>query len=330
MQIYKIGLSLQIVKFTARIFCCLAALGAAACNDGAFIEEFLPEAPSVTLDAQDSRFTVEFEAGNWNIDYATGSAAILSGTAFDAEGNELGSARGFEGLGKLVYETDSYSFDIVRRAPDRLEIVLVENLEDEAVKIEITVGNEIETEKIRAMLQPTPKYEIDRVEFDWQNFQVYDERLMLVDSFTVDNSGSGSAATVSVTPFRDAAREIVFTDKSGSSEYDFKLWFGEPLPKVRIPDVSDGKPVPQGPEVEFGSGPQKLGCGLDPGHIETVEIGAGLVREVHVYLITEEYRVPYTIHATNPFNGRVKTSSGTLSSTRPYDCFVIALEKTGQ
>ena len=139
------------MKFPARIFCCLAALGAAACNDGAFIEEFLPEAPSVTLDAQDSRFTVEFEAGNWNIDYASGSAAILSGTAFDAEGNELGFTRSLEGLGKLVYETESYSFDIVRRAPDRLEIVLVENLGDEAVKIEITVGNEIETEKIRAM-----------------------------------------------------------------------------------------------------------------------------------------------------------------------------------
>ena len=264
MQIYKIGLSLQIVKFTARIFCCLAALGAAACNDGAFIEEFLPEAPSVTLDAQDSRYTVEFEAGNWNIDYASGSAAILSGTAFDAEGNELGSARGFEGLGKLVYETDSYSFDIVRRAPDRLEIVLVENLEDEAVKIEITVGNEIETEKIRAMLQPTPKYEVDRVEFDWQNFQVYDERLMLVDSFTVDNSGSGSAATVSVTPFRDAAREIVFTDKSAAANMISSCGSGSLCRKSGFRTCRTESPCRKGRKSNSGAGRRSSDAGLTP------------------------------------------------------------------
>lgn len=42
----------------------VASLLAAGCNDGVFIDDFLPEAPSVTVGPDDTSVTIRFEAGN--------------------------------------------------------------------------------------------------------------------------------------------------------------------------------------------------------------------------------------------------------------------------
>lgn len=45
----------------------VAPLLAVGCNDGIFIDDFLPEAPSVTVGPDDTSATIRFEAGNWDI-----------------------------------------------------------------------------------------------------------------------------------------------------------------------------------------------------------------------------------------------------------------------
>jgi len=45
----------------------VAPLLAVGCNDGVFIDDFLPEAPSVTVGPDDTSATIRFEAGNWDI-----------------------------------------------------------------------------------------------------------------------------------------------------------------------------------------------------------------------------------------------------------------------
>ena len=42
----------------------VAPLLAVGCNDGVFIDDFLPEAPSVTVGPDDTSATIRFEAGN--------------------------------------------------------------------------------------------------------------------------------------------------------------------------------------------------------------------------------------------------------------------------
>lgn len=318
---------MQTVKPLAHIVC-LLALGAVSCNDEVFIDDFLPEIPAPELDERNSHVALEFESDNWDVLYATGRAGILTAHIFDTDGSDDGRGTGLKGLGTMVYDLDEYSFRIERNAPDMLELHLVENMQDEPEKITVTVGNDVETKTLQAVLHPTSKYAVDRVEFEWDGFESHDGQLELADAFIVDNSKNETPVTFYVNPYADARREILFTDSYSTPIYYFGLWLGDPLPKITIPDVADGLPEPDGPEVEFCPETRYIDCGLDPEHTERVEIGAGLVREVNIYLVTETYRVPYTVHATNPFNGREKTFSGILKSSRPYDCRVFALEKT--
>lgn len=314
------------MKRFAHIICCLAALGAASCNDEVFVEDFLPQAPTVVLSESRSSAAVDFEAGNWDVAGVSDDFSRIIGRVYDLEGNDLGYDYGSKGLARICFELDGLAFRIERSAPDRLELTLVENLRGEPVQLKVEVGNEFETEHIPLTLQPTSRYRIDSVEYGWEGFSSQDNMLELADRFTVDNSSGTEAVTIIVTPYRDAARTISFYSSDGHDESDFRRWFGEPLPGITIPDIRDGKPVPDGPEVQFGIQQQRLDCGLDPEYSESVEIPAGLVREVHVYLETEEYSVPYSIHAVNPFNGREMTFSGELRSSRPYGCLIIPLE----
>ena len=67
----------------------VAPLLAVGCNDGVFIDDFLPEAPSVTVGPDDTSATIRFEAGNWDILSVEGPTTSLSGDIYDAEGNLL-------------------------------------------------------------------------------------------------------------------------------------------------------------------------------------------------------------------------------------------------
>ncbi len=67
----------------------VAPLLAVGCNDGVFIDDFLPEAPSVTVGPDDTSVTIRFEAGNWDILSVEGPTTSLRGDIYDAEGNLL-------------------------------------------------------------------------------------------------------------------------------------------------------------------------------------------------------------------------------------------------
>lgn len=319
------------MKVSARIFCCLAAFVAAACNDVAFIEDFLPEVPDIVLDAENSSAVIEFEADNWEIAGVRNGISYINATIFDLEGRETGTDFRLEGLGKMVYDLDWYSFSIGRDAPDRLEITLTENLLDYPVYLEMRVGNEFEAKTMKLTLGPTPKYEIESVEYRWEDFRwsgdVPDfQELMLKEVFTVDNSTGGEALEVTVRPYSDVWREIAFMDETGTTQSDFLHIFGDRPPLISIPEVSGGQPVSGGPEVEFSLEPQLLDCGLDPEHVETAVVGPGLVRDIHVYLEVETFSVPYTVTAKSPFSGKTHSFSGLLVSTLPRGCLVLPLE----
>ena len=61
----------------------VAPLLAVGCNDGVFIDDFLPEAPSVTVGPDDTSATIRFEAGNWDILSVEGPTTSLSGDIYD-------------------------------------------------------------------------------------------------------------------------------------------------------------------------------------------------------------------------------------------------------
>ena len=71
----------------------------------------------------------------------------------------------------------------------------------------------------------------------------------------------------------------------------------------------------------FSLGEQDLSAGLDKTFSTRVPVPGGKYMEVGVYVSVENYTVPFTLHCSNPDNGRTRTFSGKLTSDRPYDYF---------
>ena len=132
----------------------VAPLLAVGCNDGVFIDDFLPEAPSVTV-----------EAGNWDILSVEGPTTSLRGDIYDAEGNLLyGNHLLYgDGLLRMTYDDGLLDFGIERNDYRTLRITLGESLRDEPWETRILVGNDYESETVSVTFAPTAKYRVDSV-----------------------------------------------------------------------------------------------------------------------------------------------------------------------
>lgn len=95
----------------------VAPLLAVGCNDGVFIDDFLPEAPSVTVGPDDTSVTIRFEAGNWDILSVEGPTTSLRGDIYDAEGNLLYGNHPLygDGLLRMTYDDGLLDFGIERQ-----------------------------------------------------------------------------------------------------------------------------------------------------------------------------------------------------------------------
>ena len=147
----------------------VAPLLAVGCNDGIFIDDFLPEAPSVTVGPDDTSATIRFEAGNWDILSVEGPTTSLRGDIYDAEGNLLFGNHPLygDGLLRMTYDDGLLDFGIERNDYRTLRITLGESLRDEPWETRILVGNDYESETVSVTFAPTEKYRVDSVVYRW-------------------------------------------------------------------------------------------------------------------------------------------------------------------
>ena len=190
----------------------VAPLLAVGCNDGVFIDDFLPEAPSVTVGPDDTSATIRFEAGNWDILSVEGPTTSLRGDIYDAEGNLLYGNHPLygDGLLRMTYDDGLLDFGIERNDYRTLRITLGESLRDEPWETRILVGNDYESETVSVTFAPTEKYRVDSVVYRWDEFESWDNSIELQDAFTIDNTASSEPASVVVSPFRNAKRTVRF------------------------------------------------------------------------------------------------------------------------
>ena len=263
----------------------VAPLLAVGCNDGVFIDDFLPEAPSVTVGPDDTSATIRFEAGNWDILSVEGPTTSLSGDIYDAEGNLLyGNHLLYgDGLLRMTYDDGLLDFGIERNDYRTLRITLGESLRDEPWETRILVGNDYESE-------------------------------------TVSVTASSEPASVVVSPFRNAKRTVRFWPDDFNDRRE--EIFGVPLPEIVIPDMADGTPVVAESSARFARNDQQLPLSFPDDEQVTVTAKPHERLNVEVYLSLEQFRVPYTVYASGPA-GRQRTFTGTLHSSLPYDYLIL-------
>lgn len=306
---------------TAGLFFLLIA--GSGCNGDVFIDNFMPgNPPAVTIERAGETVKIPFEADNWGI-YGLGSIYGSFGVQVaDLEGNalQLPLEEGQTGIVRIV--DDYLDLEAVKRGGREVELTLWENLHDDSLELTLDVGNVYETKSIPLRVAPGSKYRVDSVAYDWSQFHTYDYKAEWVYSLMVDNTMSADTVWVTIRPYEKAVRTVCFSIPGQLMPADYyTTLLGTPLPEVAIPDVEGGKPVMRDTRATFSLGEQDLPAGLDKTFSARVPVPGGKNMEVGVYVSVENYSVPFTLHCSNPDNGRTRTFSGKLTSDRPYDYF---------
>ena len=301
----------------------LAAAAALACvlggcNGGVFIDDFLPEVPSVSVEGVEGRTVVPFEADNWgilNVGFLQNELRIYP---TDLEGNFQALPFGEGERGCIRLQSDYFDLEVEKGDGRSLGVTLHENLYDNPVAVNLTVGNFYEEKTFSLSAAPTAKYRIDSVAYDWERFSTYDYGLREVDAMALDNTAGSDTLWWTVYPYRNVRREIsFFTPGEVRGEEHYARLLGRPLPAIVIPDVEEGEPLLADTRVVFGIKQQELEAGLDPDFAVKVGVPGGKRQHIQVYVAQVHYDVPYTVYCSLPGSGRTRTFSGELRSDLP-------------
>lgn len=299
------------------------------CNPDIFIDDFITEYPDTCYVEKGKPFKLNFNSDNWNITNIEGvSINTFDYTIYDLEGNPIYNNflllhEGETGI--IYYESTYYAFRIEKRNNRELEIICVKNIVNQPIAFTIIVGNEYFHKEINVSLQPTSKFVIDRVEYDFENdFYYCDYVVEQVDGMTVNNSNSEEPVTLNFYPFKNSLRKIQFYPDDYESFNNMDKILGENLAEIPIPDIVDGKPVMGNTKVKFGLLEQSFWTGrLDKDFMVSTTVQPGEIKNIEVYNDIEEFHVNYKVHASNPDTGEECVFTGRLNSKDPFNYLVI-------
>lgn len=303
----------------------------AGCNNHVFIDDYLPDVPTIQLSETDTVARIAFKSDNWDILNIYGTYENVWGVICDLEGKPDGRnfplENGENAVIKLGY--DYCDFRVEKRNGRELCIFSGDNRNGKAFDVEIVVGNEYEIKSIPVSLVPTSKYEVDSIVYDWESLSYSDNMLEPDYWVMIDNTQSTQPTSWNFDPMESSfPHKISFRDKSGwNEEKQYKCFLGTPLPLVVIPDFIDGKPVLEDTKVEFGSDSQQIDNVINSSLVgKKYTIPPGEKWKISVDYLIEQYWINYKLYTSHPFSGRKKTFEGTIYSKRPYE-FYITPEK---
>lgn len=304
-------------RFRQTIALALSALFAAGCNGDVFVDDYLPDPPTSIVGQSGESSEIRFEASNWDILGVGG----LSGRVYDLDGNLLFSGPlGGEGLLCMEYDDDLVSFRIERSDYRTLKIIFEENVGSGPFRFTLTVGNMCESDSIDVTFNPTGKYQVERVVYDYERFSYIYTRLETVTTYHVDNSTSSKPVSIEVYPYAGCSRLIRFY---GNADHRGEI-LGEPLPQLPIPDVEEEQPVMRGSKASFVSYYTGVMLPADKRELsERVTVNAGEAQNIEVMLQYMEYSLPYTLYTTNPKTGRQRIFTGELQGEEPSNYFIF-------
>ena len=295
----------------------LLSLSVAGCNGDVFIDDYLPDPPASIAGQSGETSEIRFEASNWDILGVGG----LSGRTYDLDGNLLSvGPLGGEGLLCMEYDDDLVSFRIERGDYRTLKIVFEENMGSGPFRFTLTVGNLCESDSIDVTFNPTGKYRVERVVYDYERFSFTYTRVETVTTYHIDNRTSSKPVSIEAYPYAGRSRLIRFYNNEDQRE-DI---LGLPLPLIPIPDIEDEQPVMRESEVAFACYYTDVMLPADKRDLsETVTVNAGEAKDIEVVLQYMEYSLPYTLYTTNSETGKERIFTGELQGEEPSTYFIF-------
>ncbi len=299
------------------------------CNGDLFVDEFLTEDVNQTVSCGDSA-VVHFDAANWNV-LGVGNAlnAHFWVKAYDSQGNLISnqSQYGYPEMAKLVVENEFNYFEIERTNGHELKIRPLEMMQETPFSFDVSVGNEYEQKMLTFTINPSPKYQVDSIAYDWDSFKTYDNELKEVSSILIENRGS-APMTYHAYPYKKGVKRTF--------GFNWNFNHADDLPKISqderitVPDVENGKPVLRNTQIPVGENGKTIELPLDsfdPNLCVPVVIDPHDKRYVVTYHQIENYDISCTLYTSHPISHRKIVYKGVLYSARPYGHLILTLKE---
>ena len=298
-----------------------------SCNNDLFIDEFLAQDISQTVSCGDSA-VVRFDGSNWDV-LSVGTLGTFSQIkTYDSEGNILTeyAQYGYPGMAKMEAENEYNYLEIERVSGRELKFRPLEMMHDSPFDLDVVVGNEYEQRTLRFTINPSPKYQVDSIAYDWNSFDTYDYELKVVSSILVDNGGS-TPMTYYAYPYRNGVRRTFEFFWSPSIDQLTRINQDE---RIIVPDVENGKPVLRNTQIPIGKNGKTIELSLDsfdPNLRVPVVIDPYDKRYVITYHEIENYSISCNLYMSHPISHRKNVYKGKLYSARPYGHLIFKLKE---
>ena len=296
------------------------------CNSDIFIKDFITEVPDTCKVEKGKPYKLNFDSDNWDV-LNIYSMTSMNYDIYDLDGNKKNNRLPLENgeTAIISYESTYYKFRIEKRNTREIIIQCDKNLYNSPVNFSIEVGNQYTRKTIDVVLNPTSKFVIDKVEYDFENdFYYCDYVVEKVDGINVNNSDSEEPVTFNFYPFKNSLRKIKFYPDDYESFNNMDKVLGENLAEIPIPDIVNSKPVMGNTKVKFGLLEQSFWTGrLDKDFMISTTVQPGEAKNIEVYNDIEEFHVNYKVHASNPDTGEKFAFTGRLNSKDPFDYLMI-------
>lgn len=299
--------------FLASLFTC--------CNSDVFIDDFISEYPDTCRVENGKPYKLNFDSDNWNV-LNVYSMTSLNYDIYDLDGNKTNNRLPLENgeTAIISYQSTYYKFRIEKRNSQGIIITCDKNLENYPISFSMVVGNQYTRRTINVLLNPTNKFVIDRVEYDFENDFYYSNYVVeQVDGMTVNNTGSKSPVILNFYPFKNSLRKIKFYPENYEIFKDMDKILGKELAEIPIPDIVNGKLVIQNTKATFGLLEQGFWTGkLDKDFVVKDTINPGEIKNIEIYNKIEEFSVNYRVYASNPETDEEFIFTGRLNSKDPF------------
>lgn len=297
-----------------------------SCNSEVFIDNFISEYPDTCHVENGKPYKLNFDSDNWDV-LNIYSMTSLNYDIYDIDGNKKNNRLPLENGETAIISSQStyYKFRIEKRNSKEIIISCDKNLYNSPLSFSIEVGNQYTRRTINVLLDPTNKFVIDKVEYDFENDFYYSNYVVeQVDGMTVNNTDSESPVILNFYPFKNSLRKVKFYPEDYEIFKNMDKILGKELAEIPIPDIVNGKPVIQNTKAKFGLLEQSFWTGkLDKGFVVKDTINPGEIKNIEVYNNIEEFHVNYKVYASNPDTGEEFIFKGRLDSEDPFDYLMI-------
>ena len=201
-------------------------------------------------------------------------------------------------------------------------------MHDDPYNLQVLVGNDYEQRVLTFTIQPSPKYQVDSIAYDWGSFDTYDNELKPVGSILINNQGS-NPLTYYARPYENGVKRTFQYFWNNHADTRFLFDSGE---RVTVPDVENGKPVLRQTQIPIDKNGMTVELPLDsfdPNFEVPVVVDPYDVRNITVWHQIENYSVSCTLYTSHPVSHRKGIYQGILYSVRPYG-YLIFKEKMNQ